>query len=149
MQRWVRSLAVVAGATAVGLGFSLASGPLHFFPHEGGASVCTPTARGERIVVGDFFTTPAVAVTVTVERSWLTPEGTVGAIEYSAAAWQGRPESAGTALDPHQQVNVVGLLHRTSDGAGTARAMVVDYTIAGVPFTETLGIDFTLKDSCF
>jgi hypothetical protein len=159
MRRWIRSLAVVAGATALGLGFSIASGPLHFWPHDGGASLCTSTAQGERILVGDFFTAPAFSVTVTavrladargitLERSWLVPEGTVGAAEYSTSDWQGKPEAAVTTVAPDEQVNVVGLLLRTSTGAGRARAMVVDYTIAGIPFTETLGIDVTLKDSC-
>lgn len=160
MRRALRSLAVSAAFAVAGAGFAVAAGPLQFWPHEGGALNCASRPASTGVLFGDNFTAPNVPVTITdvhlsssdgmvLEDAWAASyaESAIGTADYSAE-WDSRPRAAGLELQPGEQVNVVGLLRRQTDDVARSGPMVVDYTIWGIPFTETLGIRMVLADDC-
>lgn len=140
------------------------SGPLVYGNTQGGsASICSPAAPGEAILIGDSFTTPGSDIRIdsvelvepdgmALDNVWLTAEGgAVGSAEFPPTDlpfWEERVPALGAVVPAETLQTIAFLVRRESDEPATAAAFAISYTIGPWAFRNTGTLSVELRDKC-
>jgi hypothetical protein len=159
-------LAVLLAALSVALAGCQAlaeAGPLELGGDDG--SLCIPVASGDSGFVGDVIEVPeGVDLTITGVRlasaqgmtlvgSYLLDVNgaTVGSSLKAPTTpeWDDREDAVGASVASGEVKNLVLEVRRDSEGAASAAAMIVTYTVLGRSFEKSASTEYVLTDSCF